>query len=54
VCKDMGTLTDQTPGDPNDLRVRQVGDYRIVREIGRGGMEVDYEAELISLGPRVA
>src|SRR5262249_35645115 len=33
---------------------KQIGDFRLLREIGRGGMGIVYEAEQVSLGRHVA
>jgi WD40 repeat protein/serine/threonine protein kinase len=43
----------QPPPCLDDAR-QTLGDFRLVREIGRGGMGVVFEAEQISLGRRVA
>ncbi|MEW6747033.1 MAG: right-handed parallel beta-helix repeat-containing protein [Planctomycetota bacterium] len=40
--------------DASGQRSRVIGDFRIIREIGRGGMGVVFEAEQISLRRRVA
>jgi serine/threonine protein kinase/Flp pilus assembly protein TadD len=41
-------------GEEFGEQARQIGDFRIIRELGRGGMGMVYEAEQVSMGRRVA
>ena len=53
VAHGLEALTETSDGP--DLKLgRELGDHRLIREIGRGGMGVVYEAEQISLHRSVA
>ena len=51
-CKQVRELTSSVV--PSVKRLERLGDFRILREIGRGGMGVVYEAEQESLSRHVA
>ncbi len=50
----VGRQIAKLDGAADGGRTTHLGDFRIVREIGRGGMGIVYEAEQESLGRRVA
>jgi tRNA A-37 threonylcarbamoyl transferase component Bud32 len=45
---------EDSPQAPQAVPVQQLGDYRLIRPIGHGGMGIVYEAEQVSLGRHVA
>jgi serine/threonine protein kinase len=51
-CLELGPQPE--PEEPASRSFEQLGDYRIIREIGHGGMGIVYEAEQVSLGRHVA
>ncbi len=51
---ELAQMLQARPNVPRESLAEPLGDFRIVREIGRGGMGVIYEAMQLSLGRKVA
>jgi eukaryotic-like serine/threonine-protein kinase len=51
---DSTTGAGSTPARLDQKEIKQLGDFRILRELGHGGMGTVFEAEQISMGRRVA